>query len=277
MNFRKTVLGFAATIALSGAVMANAASASDWPSDAAEKGAAIAQASKDIDLGFGDSQAVMHMVLTNAHGDESTRELRMMTLERTGEDEGNWSLIVFDHPRDIEGTALLTHARILNPDDQWMYLPKLGRVKRISSANKSGPFMGSEFAFEDFTAQEPGKFSHLWLRDEACPAPMEAITCHVTERRPLYEKSGYTRQIVWTDAEDLQPRKIDYYDRKDALLKTLEMSAYEKYLEKYWRAKDLYMVNHVTGKKTRLTWDNFEFQTGLTEKDFDKSSLEHAR
>lgn len=272
MRFGGAIFGFVATIAFSQAVMAN-----EWPDDPAEKGTAIAQASKDMDLGFSDSQAIMRMVLTNAQGNESTRELRMMTLERRGSDEGNWSLIVFDHPRDIEGTALLTHAQILKADDQWMYLPKLGRVKRISSANKSGPFMGSEFAFEDFTAQEPGKFSHLWLRDEACPAPLETATCHVTERRPLYDKSGYTRQIVWTDTVDLQPRQIDYYDRKDARLKTLELTAYEKYLDQFWRAEDLFMVNHVTGKKTRLTWDNFEFQTGLTEKDFDKSSLAHTR
>ncbi|TNE38056.1 MAG: outer membrane lipoprotein-sorting protein [Alphaproteobacteria bacterium] len=266
------ICGLAAKFALSSVVMAN-----DWPEDPAEKGAAIAQATKNMDLGFQDSQATMHMVLTNARGDESTRELRMMTLERRGEDEGNWSLIVFDHPRDIEGTALLTHARILEADDQWMYLPKLGRVKRISSANKAGPFMGSEFAFEDFTAQEPGKFAHTWLRDEPCPAPLETVTCHVTERRPLYERSGYTRQVVWSDAVDLQPRQIDYYDRKDALLKTLSLTAYTQYLDQYWRAKDLFMVNHVTGKKTRLAWEDYTFQTGLGEKDFDKSSLEHAR
>lgn len=272
MNTSRIILGIAATIA-----GLSPAYAADWPADPMEKGTAIANESKARDLGFGDSQATMKMVLTNAHGDQSTRELRMKTLERTGEGEGDWSLIVFDQPRDIKGTALLTHARILDPDDQWMFLPKLGRVKRISSANKSGPFMGSEFAFEDFSAQEPGKFSHLWLRDEPCPAPMDTETCHVTERRPLYEKSGYTRQIVWSDESELQPRKIDYYDRKDSLLKTLEMSAYEKYLDKHWRAQDLFMVNHATDKKTRLTWEAFEFQTGLEEGDFDKNSLKRAR
>lgn len=272
MNLSSVLWSIIATLAWSSGVMAN-----EWPDDPSEKGTAIAQASKDTDIGFQDTTAVMRMVLTNARGNESTRELRMMTLERSGADEGNWSLIIFDHPRDIDGTALLTHVRILESDDQWMYLPKLGRVKRISSANKSGPFMGSEFAFEDFTSQEPGKFSHVWLKDEPCPAPLEHLTCHVTERRPLYERSGYTRQVVWTDANSLQPRQIDYYDRKDALLKTLSLNEYEQFLERYWRAKDLFMVNHVTGKKTQLIWNNYAFQTGLTEKDFDKAALEHAR
>ena len=76
--------------------------------------------------------------------------------------------MVFDEPRDVKGTAMLTYSHILEPDEQWMFLPALKRVKRISSVNKSGPFMGSEFAFEDFSGQEVGKYSYLWLRDEAC-------------------------------------------------------------------------------------------------------------
>lgn len=253
------------------------ANAVELSQDAVEKGTEIALEGKARDAGFGDSQAIMKMALTNAYGDTSSRELRMRTLERQSTDEGDWSLIIFDLPRDIEGTALLTHAGILGPDDQWMYLPKLGRVKRISSANKSGPFMGSEFSFEDFSSQEPGKFSHLWLRDEPCPEPAVDMTCFVTERRPLYDKSGYTRQIVWTDNENFQPRKIDYYDRKDALLKTLVFSDYRIYLEKHWRGHDLYMVNHNTQKKTRLTWENYEFQLGLDPSDFDKNSLKRIR
>lgn len=260
-----------------GFLAVSSAQAIELSEDPAVKGGQIAQEAKDRDDGFGDSQALMKMVLTNAYGDTSERELRMKTLERDVEGSGDWSLIIFDRPRDVEGTALLTHARILDPDDQWMYLPKLGRVKRISSANKSGPFMGSEFAFEDFSAQEPGKFEHLWLRDEACPEPISDKTCFVTERRPLYEKSGYVRQIVWTDQEHYQPRQVDYYDRKDALLKTLSMTGYELYLDKHWRAHDLYMVNHNTKKTTRLTWSDFEFQTGLAEGDFDKNGLKRAR
>ena len=74
--------------------------------------------------------------------------------------------MVFRTPRDIEGTALLSHAQILEPDNQWLYLPALKRVKRISSANKSGPFVGSEFAFEDFTALELNKYDYVWLSEE---------------------------------------------------------------------------------------------------------------
>jgi len=89
----------------------------------------------------------------------------------------------------------LTHA--LTPDDQWLYLPALKRLKRISSRKKSGPFMGSEFAYEDMSSQEVEKYRYKWLRDET----VEGRDAYVVERRPTYEYSGYTRQIVWIDKE----------------------------------------------------------------------------
>lgn len=243
------------------------------PEDAEARGLAIAEETDRRDLGWGDSKANMRMILTNAYGETSERELRFLSYEKPDPNIGDWGLIVFDKPRDVDGTALLTYAKILDPDDQWMYLPAVKRVKRISSVNKSGPFMGSEFAFEDFSATEVGKFSYKWLRDEACGD----LQCHVVERTPLYEHSGYTRQVAWTDMTDYQPRKIDYYDRKGELLKTLEFNDYRKYQGKFWRAHDLYMVNHVTDKTTRLTWEEYQFQAGLTESDFNKNSLKRAR
>jgi len=238
-----------------------------------EQGYEIAARSDRSDRGFGDSQVKLEMILRNAAGDETTRELSLNTLEITDEDVGDQSLIVFDTPRDIEGTALLSHAKILDPDDQWLYLPALKRVKRISSVNKSGPFVGSEFAFEDFTALELNKYTYLYVREEACGG----MTCDVVERKPRYEHSGYTRQLSWIDQTDYQTRKVEFFDRRGELLKTLTMSDYRKYQDRFWRSHQLDMVNHRTGKTTNLIYDDYEFDTGLTNRDFTKGVLERQR
>lgn len=238
-----------------------------------EKGRAIAEEADRRDLGFEDSYSELKMVLTNKQGQSSTRELRIQTLEVPAREEGDKSLIVFDHPRDIEGTAFLSFTKILEPDDQWLYLPALKRVKRISSANKSGPFVGSEFAYEDMLSQEVDKYDYRWLRDEPCGE----LTCFVVERYPLYENSGYARQIAWVDQQEYRVQRVDYYDRKDALLKTLVLSNYNQYLGQYWRAHDWYMENHQTGKTTRLTFGNWEFRIGLNDNDFDPNRLERLR
>ena len=164
---------------------------------------------------------------------------------------------------------MLTFSHGLEPDDQWLYLPALRRVKRISSKNKSGPFMGSEFAFEDLGSQEIEKYSYKYLRDEPCG---EGLTCFVSERYPQYENSGYKRQITWIDQAEYRPYKIEFYDRKDSPLKTLEFSDYREY-NGYWRAHQFRMENHQTGKKTILNWQDYELGIGLNERDFNQNAL----
>ena len=99
------------------------------------------------------------MVLKNRHGDESERDLRIRILEVEG--DGDKSLSIFDSPGDVKGTAFLTFTHKFADNDQWLYLPALKRVKRISSGNRSGSFMGSEFAYEDISSEETEKFSAL--------------------------------------------------------------------------------------------------------------------
>jgi hypothetical protein len=122
-------------------------------------------------------------------------------------------------------------------------------------------------------SQEVDKYDYRWLRDEACGP----LACFVVERYPLYENSGYTRQVVWIDQDEYRAQRVDFYDRKDSLLKTLTFGGYNQYLDQYWRADDWYMENHQTGKTTRLTFDNWEFRIGLDDNDLDPNRLKRLR
>lgn len=263
-----TPLVFLALLLPSLAIAQDAGSALDG---AAERGLEIALEADSRDTGWLNQSASMTMVLRNRSGQESTRSMRLKTLEVEG--DGDKSLTIFDEPRDVEGTAFLSFTHALVADEQWLYLPALKRVKRISSSNKSGPFMGSEFAYEDISSQEVEKYSYRWLRDES----MDGRIAFVVERIPQYEHSGYTKQIVWIDEEMYQPVKVEYFDRRGALLKTLIADDYQQYLGQYWRTGRMHMVNHITGKETTLTWSGYEFQTDLNDRDFDQSSLQRAR
>ena len=236
-----------------------------------ERGLSIATEADLRDKGFGDSSATMKMILRNKHGDESTREVRVRTLEIEG--DGDKSMSIFDSPADVKGTAFLTFSHVNTPDDQWLYLPALKRVKRIASKNKSGPFMGSEFAYEDISSDEVEKYTYKYLRDES----LDGIDTFVIERDPVDRHSGYTRQVVWFDKAEYRPQKIDYYDRKNDLLKTLTLHEYRQYLDKFWRAMRFEMTNHQTGKSTTLLWEKYDFRTGLKDRDFDKNSLKRAK
>ena len=237
-------------------------------------GLALAIEARESKMGFGNFTARQVMVLRNKQGRESRRELRVQVLEVEG--DGDKSMFVFDQPRDVEGTALLIYAHKEEADEQWLYLPALKRVKRISSANSSGSFMGSEFAYEDMSAQEVEKFTYRYLRDEPC-GDNQDFTCAVSERFPVDKRSGYLRQVTWQDREGDRLRKIEYYDRKDAHLKTLTVRGYQLYVDKYWHADEMTMVNHLTGKSTVLTWADYAFGTDLDAGDFTQTGLRRAR
>jgi hypothetical protein len=252
-------------------VLALALLASSITASPEEKGLQIAREVDSRDSGFADNTADLEMILRNRHGQESVRTIRTRTLEVIG--DGDKSLVIFDHPRDVKGTAFLSYTHANTPDDQWLYLPALKRVKRISSKNKSGPFVGSEFAYEDLSSQEVDKYTYRFLRDEM----IDDQENFVVERYPVYENSGYTKQVVWIDKQEYRPQKLEYYDRKGELLKTLTFHDYSQHLGRFWRADRWEMVNHQTGKSTSLLWSKFSFKNGLTERDFSQSILKSIR
>ena len=236
-----------------------------------EKGLRIAEQASARDEGFGNFTAGMTMVLRDRQGRESVRRMRFKVLEVTG--DGDKSLFVFDEPRDVRGTALLTHAHINADDDQWLYLPALKRVKRINASKRSGSFMGSEFSYEDMSPAEVEEYTYRYLRDEPCGE----LTCTVTEQVPLDRDSGYSRRIVWQDADEFRAWKIELYDRKDSHLKTLTLADYRQYLDRYWRAGEQTMVNHLTGASTVLKWSDFQFRNNLEDGEFTQTALRRVR
>jgi len=265
-----TSLTLALAIALSLGITFSGPIAANTP---AEQGFDIAARSDRTDVGFGDSRVELQMILRNAAGQQSTRKLEIATLEKPDESVGDKSLVLFETPRDIEGTALLSHAKILDPDDQWLFLPALKRVKRIASSNKSGPFVGSEFAFEDFTAIELNKFDYRYIGTETCGA----FQCDVLERQPRYENSGYSKQMAWVDQDVFQIRKVEFYDRRGDLLKVLELGDYRQYDNGVWRAHKLSMENVQTNKQTDLVYQDYVFNVGISDKDFTKGRLSRLR
>ena len=236
-----------------------------------DKGLRIAREASARDDGFGDFTAGMTMVLRDRHGRESVRQMRFKVLEVPG--DGDKSLFVFEQPRDVQGTALLTHARINARDDQWLYLPALKRVKRIHASRRSGSFMGSEFSYEDMSSQQLEEYSYKYLRDEPCGE----LTCTVTEQVPLDKKSGYSRKIVWQDTGELRTWKMELYDRRGSHLKTLTFANYRQYLDRYWRAGQQTMLNHLTGASTVLKWTDFRFRTNLDDSEFTRTALRRVR
>lgn len=218
------------------------------------RGWEIAREADRRDQGWGNFRADLIMELRNREGERSRRAMRSLNLE--GREDGDKSLLIFQSPADVRGTKFLSFAHRRGDDDQWLYLPALGRVKRISAANKGGAFMGSEFSYEDMAAPVLEKYEYRYLGD----GDFQGRPAFVVERRPRDPHSLYSRQISWIDQQYYIPWKIEYYNRRGKHLKTLVYGKYRRYLNRYWRPGRMWMVNRRTGKSTLLLWRGYRFR-----------------
>ncbi len=261
------------TILIAASVVSIALTAAISPQTAEEKkGLEISKKAEAADNGWGNTSQTLTMILKNKNGQTTTRKTHGFSLEVIG--DGDKSMTVFDTPKDVQGTASMTYTHKVGDDDQWLYLPALKRVKRISSSNKSGPFMGSEFAFEDLSSQEVEKYTHKYIST----VKLAGVVVYKLERVPVSATSGYKKITVYINKENLRPERIIFYDRKAAKLKTLVYSGYKKYAGKFWRADQMKMVNHQNGKETILKFEGYKFNDPtITEESFTQNSLKRAK
>lgn len=239
--------------------------------NAEQTGREIIQEVSDRDEGFIDMTSDVLMILKSPNGDEYTRNLKVKSLEV--KNDGEKRLFSFLRPKDIKGTTILNHGHILEDDYQWIYLPAFKRVKRISSANKSGAFVSSEFAYEDLTSIEVDKYRHIYLGD----TKLSDLDCFKVELVPAYKNSGYTRLVAYIDKKEYLFRQVEFYDLNNELLKTLVLNAYQQYKSRYWRPDQTIMTNYQTGKVTIMQWENIHIQTGLSKSGFNRNALKRYR
>jgi len=228
----------------------------------------VAKKSDEVTSGYKSSKSKLVMILINGSGQKIKRIMKVKTLEKPN---GDKSLIEFISPADVKGTKLLTYEQIEGDDEQWLYLPALKRVKRIASSNKSGSFMGSEFSYEDIANPNYKKFTYPKGLEEV---KIDGVVCYKGIRIPRYKNSGYTKEVSYIQKDNFLIKRVDYYDRKNELLKTAIFSDYKK-IKGVYRVGKIVMNNYQNGKKTILIWQEDRIDVGLRDKDFRKRVLKN--
>jgi hypothetical protein len=229
-------------------------------------GEEIALEAERVNRGFTGERSTFSLVLINAQGEQTERRL---TLElREDDQDENQSRIDFDWPENVRGTVLLTHAHKEGDDDQWLYLPSAKRVRRIAAGHKTGSFMGSEFTYEDLAPPVLSKYTHQRLAD----GEVDGTACFQIERRPRTEGSGYSRELAFLDQKRLVPLKIEFYDRKNELLKVAFYRDYATF-GSYHRAALIRMENRQTRRVSELKAESRQLGLALDAQRFRSQAL----
>ncbi|MEM9577073.1 MAG: outer membrane lipoprotein-sorting protein [Pseudomonadota bacterium] len=239
----------------------------------AAKGLRIMQEQDRSDAGWRTVRVNGEMILMNGSNVAASRAFELIRAERPNRAKGDSSRMTFSTPADVKGTVLLTHGNIEPKDDhQWLYLPATRKARRISSGNRSGKFLSSEFSYEDMGGSELEDNTYSWLRDEACPNG-GGLTCHVVAAFPKNRKSGYKQRTIWLDTAEYRVFQTEYYNRQGRLEKRMNSSGYKNY-KGHWRPAKLDMVNLQTGKRTILRWSDFRFGAKVTSAELSPQRLD---
>lgn len=183
----------------------------------AEDAASIVTASRDR-ISAKTVSSRSRMVITAKDGTTTERVLDQYSSDGP---KGNRSMIVFQKPASIAGTRFLTMENGDAAEDRWIFLPSLGKVRRIASSEGSGSFMGTDMSYDDISSanREASADSHAILREEN----LDGKDCYVIESKPNDSAYQYSRIVSWIEKDTKVSRKIELYDRKDVLAKLLEI------------------------------------------------------
>jgi len=153
-------------------------------------------------------------------------------------------------------------------DDQWLYLPARGRLKRIAKGGKKNYFMGTDFTYEDMEKEELDDYKYKLLEEEE----IQGRLCYVVEAVPANERikrdSGYSKRIMWITKDNFLSLKIEFYDRREKLIKTQTTSAWKNIQGTIWRPEKMLMDNHKAQHKTSVTVMRTDLNQNIADQTF---------
>ena len=249
------------------AVMALSLTRIGFADVAAVAGRTLAQAVYDAPNGD-DFASRAEMTLTEKGRSPRKREMYTFRSDRGGGER--WLLTRFTKPADIDGVGLLTKDYPGDQNDQWLYLPALDRVRRVSSSRKGGRFVGSDLFFEDLRDREVSMDKHHFQGVEK----IGKLSTKVLVSEPVdADNSVYTRRVSWIHPKTLIPLRVDFYQShsKDPV-KRLAVKRIKR-IQGFWTVLDSTMTDLKTGHVTRITQSSVKYNQGIPERLFSNQAL----
>ncbi|MFJ4052123.1 outer membrane lipoprotein-sorting protein [Pseudomonas sp. NPDC089743] len=222
-----------------------------------------------------DSSSNATFTLINANGERRERKTIGMTKLQSGPAQDNMRYVKFVAPQDIKGTATLLVEQSAADDDMWIYLPALGKVRRLSASNKRDSFVGTDFSYGDIVGHNPANWRHRLLAQETLD---DGTSVFKIESVPSDDKeatdSGYSKMLNWVRADNFMAVRTEFSDQAGQPLKRIESSQIEAVGQHgKWQAMRSVAYNLQTGHRTEIVFDAFQAEQGVDERYFKSQGL----
>ena len=184
------------------------------------------------------------------------------------------SLITFSAPKEVAGVAYLSFEYDstkpgAKESENWLYMPAMKKVRRISGSSRQDDFMGSDFTYEDigdrglnkdnFTlaGQETAQGADYWKIDCAAKDSGEKIP----------------RRVLWIRKDNYLLQKAQLFDQRGELQRELVCSDISK-VDGIWTIHKMVMTNVQTGHSSTMQMKSVKYNIDLADSLFAVSSIE---
>jgi hypothetical protein len=202
------------------------------------------------------------------------RVLTLLSRRGTGS-AGDRTLLRFTYPNDIRGTSFLVWEHPAAEDERFLFLPALGRVRRIAGQEKQESFAGTDLSYEDIGGRDITDYTYTftdenasWTAPDGSRQPVWAL-----ESRAKDPRADHPRTVSLVLKDRLITVHADIFNARDERAKVFDVRKLER-IDGIWTAVDVAVANERDRTRTELTMTSVRYNTGLTEDDFSRRALE---
>jgi len=208
----------------------------------------------------------MDMTLIDRGNRERQRKLFIIRKDFEGKDK---LLLKFIYPNDIKGTSFLVWEHKGRDNERFLYLPALGRIRRIATREKNENFAGTDFSYEDISGRKLEDYAYKFIKKDIL---YKGNICYLLESYPKEKNSKYPKTCSWVRKDIFVTIKGEYYNKKGEVEKTYAVVKLKE-IDGIWTVLEHSMENHKTAHKTLIKVEDVQYNKGIPDKSFERRIL----
>jgi hypothetical protein len=247
--------------------------------------AEVARRIQDRDTGR-DARQTLRMKLFDRRGRVRERTLEVTSLRGRGTPgaapdapAGDRLLLRFSEPGDIRGTSFLVWEHPAAEDERFLYLPSLGRVRRIAGGETQDSFVGSDFTYEDIGGREFDEYTYAFAGADGenaswtPPGGGARVPAWRLESKRVDQSTQFPRAVSIVLKDSSVVVQADIFNKRNERQKVYTVRRLER-IKGIWTVMDSQMIDTLEKTSTELVVERADYNVGLTEVDFSRRELE---
>lgn len=187
------------------------------------------------------------------------------------------TILFYTAPSNVKGTSFLTYdyPDKSKDDDQWLYLPALRKVRRISASDRGDYFLGTDFSYDDIKNErrvEAEDYTFKTLKEDEVDGLKSYLVEAIPRTESIAKELGYGRVLLWVRSDIWMITTTDYSDLKGNPLKTFKAEDI-RHIDGIWTRHKLSVSNHKTGHTSIFTVSDVRYDSRIKDSLFTERSM----